>query len=220
MGDMIPFNPLDKINLASSIELALSRTDALPLKNLEPFQGAGVYSLYYVGSFGAYDVLSKCNAGELQIPIYVGKADSKGMRKGGFLDRGSTGNVLNNRLNEHARSIELASNLDIEDFRCRFLVVDDLWISLGESLLISKYAPVWNTLVEGFGNHDPGSGRKNGKRSRWDTVHPGRPWAEKLAANPCTSAQICNETADYLRARFTVVSHPWGDSYVYDVTSI
>ena len=31
--------------------------------------------------------------------------------------------------------------------------------SLGESLLIAKFAPIWNKLIDGFGNHDPDKGR-------------------------------------------------------------
>jgi hypothetical protein len=63
---------------------------------------------------------------------------------------------------------------------CRFLPVDDIWIPLGESLLIEKTKPLWNIVVDGFGNHDPGSGRYNQQISAWDTIHPGRQWALKL----------------------------------------
>jgi hypothetical protein len=71
-------------------------------------------------------------------------------------------------------------NLNIDDFYCRFLVVDDIWIPLGESLLIEKTKPLWNVVVDGFGNHDPGSGRYNQQISSWYTIHPGRSWARKL----------------------------------------
>jgi len=30
---------------------------------------------------------------------------------------------------------------------------------------------VWNVVIDGFGNHDPGAGRYNGERTRWDTLH-------------------------------------------------
>lgn len=220
MGAIVPFNPLDKANLAGSIEVALTHTETQPLNCLEQFQGAGIYSLYYVGSFGAYSPLAKCNQLELVAPIYVGKAESKGKRKGGFLEASPTGTTLWSRLNDHARSIEQAENLEIDDFFCRYLVVDDLWISLGESLLISKYAPVWNVLVDGFGNHDPGIGRQSGRRPRWDTIHPGRLWANRLPPNQKTSEQICNEIQDYLRVRFSIVNGMSGDSYIYDDTNL
>jgi hypothetical protein len=51
--------------------------------------------------------------------------------------------VLFRRLNEHAQSIAQAENLELSDFSCRYLVVDDIWIPLGESLLIEKFAPIW-----------------------------------------------------------------------------
>jgi hypothetical protein len=35
-------------------------------------------------------------------------------------------------------------------------------------------------VVDGFGNHDPGTGRRNMKRPRWDILHPGRSWAGRL----------------------------------------
>jgi hypothetical protein len=42
---------------------------------------------------------------------------------------------------------------------------------------------VWNRVLDGFGNHTPGAGRFKQQRSRWDTLHPGRSWAEKCAPN-------------------------------------
>ena len=63
------------------------------------------------------------------------------------------------RLAEHAESIRPAADLELADFRCRFLVANVIWIPLGESLRIQQYTPVWNRDLPGFGNHDPGSGR-------------------------------------------------------------
>lgn len=77
-----------------------------------------------------------------------------------------------------------ATNLNIQDFYCRFLSVDDIWIPLTESLMIERFKPVWNVILDGFGNHDPGSGRHKGKMPMWGCLHPGRAWAAKL--QPCT----------------------------------
>jgi hypothetical protein len=87
--------------------------------------------------------------------------------------------VLYRRLREHADSLRATRDLDVNEFRCRYLVVDDIWIPLGESLLISSYRPVWNVSLDGFGNHDPGAGRYEGQRPPWDELHPGRAWALK-----------------------------------------
>lgn len=69
------------------------------------------------------------------------------------------GRFLHGRLREHAESVRAAENLNIDNFAARWLVVDDIWIPLGETLLIGKFQPVWNRLLDGFGNHDPGAGR-------------------------------------------------------------
>ena len=71
-----------------------------------------------------------------------------------------TGYSLHNRLKDHATSIKQAANLQLADFLCRYLVVDDIWLNLGERRAIQKYLPLWNTLIDGFGNHDPGVRRK------------------------------------------------------------
>ena len=46
--------------------------------------------------------------------------------------------------------------------------------------MIQMFAPVWNLVLEGFGNHDPGAGRHAGEKPRWDVVHPGRAWAGRM----------------------------------------
>lgn len=131
-------------------------------------------------------------------PIYVGKAVPAGARKGGLGLDVAHGQALYKRLAEHAESIKAASNLEITDFYCRFLVVDDIWIPLAESMLIERFKPVWNRVLDGFGNHDPGKGRYNGMMPQWDCLHPGRAWAERL--QPCTNTaeQLSERVERYL----------------------
>src|SRR5690606_25425917 len=161
-GKVIPFNPLDKKNLGASVAEALLTKDAHPLGEVPVFEGAGIYAIYYTGDFAPYAQLKRLNSdGKFLLPIYVGKAVPPGARMGANLER-AAGKVLHRRLREHAESIKAAENLDIGDFYCRFLVVDDIWIPLGESLIIARFTPVWNSLIDGFGNHDPGSGRHAG----------------------------------------------------------
>ena len=196
--NIIPFNPLAISNLGDSVARALLNSKPVPIARIEPFMGAGLYAIYYTGNFEAYRELAN-NTGKGQaVPIYVGKAVPKGARKGTDLSS-KPGRALFNRLKQHARSIRAASNLDWNDFECRYLVVDDIWMPLGESLLIARFRPVWNTIVDGFGNHDPGKGRHKGMRPRWDTLHPGREWAEKLAPRDETPMQIAREIREYLR---------------------
>ncbi len=194
-----PFNPLDKRNLGESVaEAALS--SPVHLLPPEPFVGAGVYILYYTGDNKMYQELSKKNqGGEYRQPIYVGKAVPAGARKGGFGLGADPGTVLYKRLCEHADSISSAENLELDDFRCRYLVVDDIWIPLAESLLIEKFAPVWNRVLDGFGNHDPGKGRYEGKMPFWDSVHPGRAWAMKMKPPAQTREELVRRVEAYLR---------------------
>ncbi len=197
-----PYNPLDKNSIGDNIvrELVARPVLALssPKSNLrglptreDSFEGAGIYALYYVGDFPAYARIAAANGqGRFDTPIYIGKADPKGGRKGALELDSAAGTPLYNRLKDYASSIEQAVNLQLPHFFCRFLVVDDIWISLGECRTIQKYLPLWNTTVDGFGNHDPGNRRKEQYRSDWDVVHPGRSWAVKLGQNPKTAEQI------------------------------
>lgn len=50
--------------------------------------------------------------------------------------------------------------------------------------------PLWNTVVDGFGNHDPGKGRYEQAKSDWDVIHPGRAWAEKCKGAHSSAATI------------------------------
>jgi len=186
-SDIKPFNPLDKRNLAEAVADALLDTIVQPLPP-EPFVGAGVYALYYDGSFLAYRLLTQINRdGQFRCPIYVGKAIPAGARKGGLGLEVDHGQALYKRLSEHAESISAAQNLDISDFHCRFLVVDDIWIPLAESMMIERFKPLWNLVLDGFGNHDPGKGRYSGMMPQWDCLHPGRTWAVRMS--PCASTQ-------------------------------
>jgi hypothetical protein len=192
------YNPLDKVNLGKSVAEALLDREAHPLGELPTFEGAGIYVIYYDGDHPAYRRLSKANREEWRIPIYIGKAIPSGGRRGAALLTETRGRFLYNRLREHAESVQLATNLDIDDFAARWLVVDDIWIPLGETLLISKFHPVWNRVLDGFGNHDPGSGRYGGMRPMWDVLHPGRAWATRCRQRPETASDLEQRVQDYL----------------------
>ncbi|MEN2991771.1 Eco29kI family restriction endonuclease [Tistrella sp. BH-R2-4] len=198
-GEVIPFNPLDKKNLGASVAEALLTKETHPLGDLPIFEGAGIYAIYYTGNFQPYQQISRLNSnGKFHLPIYVGKAVPAGARMGASLKL-TAEKVLYKRLKEHADSVRSASNLNIEDFYCRFLVVDDIWIPLGESLIIARFTPIWNSLIDGFGNHNPGKGRHAGMRPRWDVLHPGRGWAENLRERSETAAEIAQDAETYLK---------------------
>jgi len=195
------YNPLDKKNLGISVADALLAKAREPLPPEEPFIGAGVYAIYYSGDFPAYRSISLQHERGREIPIYVGKAVPAGARKGILDLDAQAGTVLYNRLAEHSDSIKQAKNLHLTDFSCRYLVVDDIWIPLGETLLIRMSSPLWNRVVDGFGNHDPGKGRHQGQRPQWDVLHPGRSWAERLQPNKKTAEDLLAAIDAFVPAR-------------------
>lgn len=194
------FNPLDRKNLGASVAQALLQQEPIALGKIKPFSGAGIYAIYYTGNFKPYEpIASRCRNGKFEVPIYVGKAIPAGARRGGIGLTTSAGKALYNRLTEHAESIGDVGNINIKDFHCRFLIVEDIWIPLGESLLIANFAPIWNNIIDGFGNHDPGRGRYEGMCPRWDVLHPGRAWAAKCKVRPETPEQIAADVKNFLR---------------------
>lgn len=197
-----PYNPLDKLSLARSIETKLLERPAEPLAAISGVVGAGVYAIYYVGKFAAYKRLADASrGGEFDLPIYVGKAIPKGGRKGGLTKDASVGRSLLERLGQHRESIAQAKNLDLKDFFVRHLVVEDIWIPLGENMLIETFKPVWNRAIDGFGNKDPGRRRATQHKSPWDVLHPGRDFAVKLADGPLTQDFLRKRIADYFAGR-------------------
>jgi hypothetical protein len=203
------YNPLDKINLGKSVADALLERPAEPLAAVAPFDGAGIYVLYYKGPHPAYAPIAASNAEEPRWPIYIGKAVPSGARKGASLSASTRGRSLYNRLADHRDSIidveRGSGSLAIADFEARYLTVDDIWIPLGESLLITTFRPVWNIALDGFGNHDPGKGRYVGLRPLWDHLHQGRGWAIKCAARPEPIDELTTRIGDYIAA------HPLDD---------
>ncbi len=190
---MRAYNPLSLDELGRNAVRALMDypTDALPPR--ETFDGAGVYTLHYEGSYHPYSDLG-------DEPIYVGKADPPGRRQGrAIASRPVT--TLYQRLAHHARSIDAAENLILADFSSRWLVLDPVWIGLTEQVLIAEYQPIWNVVVDGFGNNAPGQGRRNQRRSQWDTLHPGREWASDLQDRDETDAEILAAVTEHQRRR-------------------
>ena len=146
----------------------------MSLGDIASFDGAGIYAIYYRGESKAYAKIAGMNRSKWRQPIYVGKAARKGSRKGTALSAESKGAAIYGRLKMHTRSIEGAKNLDIGDFWCRYLVAEEVFIPLCESLLIERYQPLWNVCIEGFGINPTGENRQQ-QVSAWDMLHPGRP---------------------------------------------
>jgi len=187
----------------SVVEEATGFFERTPVHSLPPpgrFTGCGVYALYYLGGHDLYTEIARLNRDVCAMPIYVGKAVPPGWRaaRTTSVERKS----LYDRLREHARSIRQARNLESDDFRCRFVILQDVETDLIvpiEAALIRKYRPLWNSTVDGFGNHDPGKGRYNQARSEWDVLHPGRPWADRLRGEPPSLERVMEKVRASLR---------------------
>jgi Eco29kI restriction endonuclease len=71
------------------------------------------------------------------------------------------------------------------------------WIPLGENMMIEQFKPIWNLVIDGFGNKDPGRRRATQYRSPWDVLHPGRQFAEKLATGGATAEVLVTRLKEY-----------------------
>lgn len=115
-----PFSPIsmaERDKLAASVVRALEEVRECDLENIDLFLGAGIYALYYLGSFPAYSRLAESNLQRCAEPIYVGKAEPSGSCRG----------------------------ISTET-RIRFLVMDDEWVRFGESVLSREVAEYLKSL--------------------------------------------------------------------------
>lgn len=184
---IMPFQPQNHVfesralyEVTNKAARHLATTPVQPLPLPSSFAGGGVYLIYYTGDYEPYSVLAKTNRSDYTFPIYAGKAVPTGWRQA---RAGTTESPnLYQRLNKHARSIRAVSNLNLDDFKCRILILtgnEADMIATVENVLIREYAPLWNSEIDGFGNNDPGVNRYDQILAAWDTLHPGRSWEQK-----------------------------------------
>lgn len=181
MSSVLPFNPLEHEVLGAAIAQVLAGTTLYKLEDPFPLEGPGIYAIYYTGDNAPYVTLAQRNNEQPgRWPIYVGQALPAGARKGikGDDTKSKKKAPLKDRLAKHTASIleieASGGDLRIQDFQYRALVLNDIFIRLGEMSLLGIYAPVWNKYLDGFGNNPAGRERATTKKSQWDTVHPGR----------------------------------------------
>ena len=193
------FDPADPMRIAEMIVNTMREQPKLPLADLKKFWGAGVYAIYYKGDFDAYQPIKGTNH-----PIYVGKADPADTHANTSKDQGPK---LAARLGEHAKNIG-KTNLRIEDFDYRYLVVKSAWQKAAEDHLIAIYKPIWNNetgICYGLGKHGDSHVTRGNERSPWDMLHPGRKWAEGNPPNSKSVAQIKAAIAEHFQVNPPVV---------------
>jgi Eco29kI restriction endonuclease len=181
------FDPLSLHILSQNLRQALDQSERESFPPEERFVGAGLYALYYNGSLPLY-----AGRQDRDVPVYVGKAEAGNSSYGDPFNEDKP--KLYDRIAKHARSVEevavCGGDLATADFDVRYLLLDDLWIVLGERALLRAYAPVlWNTIMPGFGANPPGAARQNA-RSVWDTIHSGRPRAGALCNRRFTRSEM------------------------------
>lgn len=127
----------------------------------------------------------------------------RGWRQARTSDAAATQSTeLYSRLREHSRSIKVASEINVDEFSCRFVIFEEGgsdMIGTIEATLIKLNFPLWNSVVDGFGNHTPGAGRFRQAKSDWDVIHPGRLWADKCKGIPSKESAIKSSIKQYLK---------------------
>lgn len=181
---------------------ALSRFFAFSFVEREPrlfkdiensrFFGSGVYAIYYVGrSIPFYEPLSGA-----ETPIYVGKAVPEDRSAETAHDQGA---VLWKRLKEHRKSM-VAGGLDPAEFRYRHAIIQSGMESAVEDFMIRLFKPIWNKEIKicfGIGKHGDSAKTRGNKRSPWDTMHPGRHWANATLQNQASKASIIRKIQNH-----------------------
>lgn len=188
------FDPSDPATAGRVVALTMVGQARHPLSAIPEFYGAGVYAIYYKGDYEHYRPLSGTDH-----PIYVGKADPA---SASAKDAVAQGVKLSDRLREHAKSIRKATTtLNIEDFDCRFLIVQSGFQKSAEDYLINMFRPIWNSETKicfGLGKHGDSSDTRGNKRSPWDTLHPGRAWADASSENQKAPELIAEQIRQHL----------------------
>ncbi len=187
------FDPTDPSTAGRIVALTLVAQDRHPLAAVPSFYGAGVYAIYYRGTFEPYQALAGT-----EHPIYVGKADPDASAA---KDAVSQGPKVSLRLQEHAKNIcKASSTLCIEDFECRFLIVQTGFQKSAEDYLIKFFKPIWNSETKicfGLGKHGDNASTRANKRSPWDTLHPGRKWADSSEQDQKPYELILDQIANH-----------------------
>lgn len=179
-------------------------TPVFPLPPPEKFTGAGVYAIYCLSRSGLYSKFgNEVNRTSYSTPIYVGKAVPQGWRQSRILDKAlsAKGTPLFSRLSQHAKSIDEGKGISTNDFSCRFVIFEGEALSMVaavEAAIIAEHNPLWNSVIDGFGNHDPGANRTTGRTTQWDCLHPGRSWAKRMTGNSPEAKDLQRRIKDYM----------------------
>ena len=192
------FDPADPDTAGRLVALALIAQDRVPLGRVARTYGSGVYAIYYRGDHPLYAPISGT-----ETPIYVGKADPETPHARTPREQGAR---LFGRLKDHHRMIKTVSDyalsnsrphpLRVEDFEVRRLVCATNAQLVAEKHLIAMFRPIWNNEVGicwGISKHGDSATTRANKRSPWDVIHPGRPWAMAESLDDKASPEVISQ---------------------------
>jgi hypothetical protein len=195
---------MDTEHVTAAICQELERQPLIPLDPLvSRFDGSGLYAIYYDGSTAhMYQRLSG-----RAIPVYVGQALSYNSATGvAVRDQ----RPLWRRVRDHHASIS-GTDLPVGEFAVRLLRLPDVHADLGENGLRVFYQPVWNAILRGFGGHEQGPATRQGARTKWDTVHPGR--SRTFGADRHDKAELIRLVREHIEGQLEHYdSAPWHQS--------
>jgi hypothetical protein len=183
------FDPGNPDTVGRLVVIALLAQDRVPLREIRPTYGSGVYAIYYKGLHPAYAEIRGT-----EIPIYVGKADPAEPRAATPRQQGVR---LFRRLVDHRDAIKEVENysivhgaqhpLRVDDFECRRLVCATNAQLVAERHLIEIFRPAWNLeskICFGISKHGDSAKTRGNTKSPWDVLHPGRNWATPSRVRP------------------------------------
>jgi hypothetical protein len=204
------FDPGNPDTVGRLVVIALMAQDRVPLLEIRPTYGSGVYAIYYTGPHPAYAEISGT-----ETPIYVGKADPDEPRAAAPREQGVR---LFGRLTDHRGAIKevqdyadqngFADSLRVTDFECRRLVCATNAQLVAERYLIDIFKPAWNAETKicfGISKHGDNAQTRRNKKSPWDVLHPGRAWA---AASEVRAGMTAGTIITKLTAHFAAQVPP------------
>ncbi len=190
------YDPLRRENLGRSVLWALTSGEPIRMDRVRSFNGCGIYAIYYAGDHELYAPIS----GSFEVPIYVGKSNPEGGRKGVEVAEAWAGTPLWKGLSTHRRKLKAAADFELEDFYVRYLPADDLFTPMAERLMIQDLQPVWNVILEGFGvTPQGGPCQAEPMRPKWHEVHTGVPWAEGMRPQPSGPEALREAIREHLK---------------------
>jgi hypothetical protein len=199
-GTLDPGNP---DTVGRLVAIALLAQERVPLREMNPTYGSGVYAIYYIGLHPAYAEIRGS-----ETPIYVGKADPAEPRAATPRQQGVR---LFSRLVDHREAIREVENyantnglsdpLRVDDFECRRLVCATNAQLVAERHLIEIFRPAWNLeskICFGISKHGDAATTRGNRKSPWDVLHPGRGWATPSPVRAgMTPASVTSKLVDH-----------------------